>query len=230
MEAFRLMGAKAGTALAGIPGGVISSTATTVSYARTTKTDPGLTGTATVIVWIASAVVLVRILLQIGAVAPDFLPTAAGPVLLMLAFFTINAAVIWKSATQSGGIPMEPGNPTELRPAILFRALYPGVLFVVPAAEDLLGSTGLYAAAAVSGLTDIDAIILPVSQLVTSGRPEGDTGWRLILLAAMSNHGLQIHHGHEPRKQGDGEAARWPSGVLTPRGHHPSFRMELRRP
>jgi uncharacterized membrane protein (DUF4010 family) len=106
----------------------------------------------------------------------------------------------------------------------------PGVLFAIPAAENLVGSTGLYATAVVSGLTDIDAITLPISQFTTSGRPERDTGWRLILLASMSNHGLHIHHGHEPRKQGDGEAARWPSGVLDPRGHHPSFPMELRRP
>jgi uncharacterized membrane protein (DUF4010 family) len=185
--AFRIMGAKAGTALAGILGGVISSTATTVSYARTTKTDESRTGTATVIVWIASGVVFVRILLEIGAVAPDFLPVAAGPLLVMLAFFTVSAAVIWRSATQPGDSPMKPGNPTELKPAILFGALYAAVLFVVAAAEDLLGNSGLYAAAFVSGLTDIDAITLSTSQLVASERLAAETGWRLILLAAMSN-------------------------------------------
>ena len=61
------------------------------------------------------------------------------------------------------------------------------MLFAVAAAEDLLGSAGLFAAAAISGLTDIDAITLSTSQLVSAGRVEADVGWRLILVAAMSN-------------------------------------------
>jgi uncharacterized membrane protein (DUF4010 family) len=48
----------------------------------------------------------------------------------------------------------------------------PGVLFAIPAAENLLESSDLYATAVVSGLTDIDAITLPISQLTTSGRAE----------------------------------------------------------
>lgn len=48
----------------------------------------------------------------------------------------------------------------------------PGVLFAIPAAENLLESSDLYATAVVSGLTDIDAITLLISQLTTSGRAE----------------------------------------------------------
>lgn len=48
----------------------------------------------------------------------------------------------------------------------------PGVLFAIPATENLLESSDLYATAVVSGLTDIDAITLPISQLTTSGRAE----------------------------------------------------------
>ena len=48
----------------------------------------------------------------------------------------------------------------------------PGVLFAIPAAENLLERSDLYATAVVSGLTDIDAITLPISQLTTSGRAE----------------------------------------------------------
>jgi uncharacterized membrane protein (DUF4010 family) len=185
--AFRVMGEKAGTALAGVLGGVISSTATTASYARTTKKDEGASRTAAVVIWIASGVVFVRILLEIGAVAPSFLPVAAGPIAIMLVLFAITAGFIWRSATAPGDSPMEPGNPTELRPAILFAALYAGVLLVVAAAEELLGNTGLFVAAGISGLTDIDAITLSTSQLVASERIDPSTGWRLILLASLSN-------------------------------------------
>ncbi len=185
--AFRIMGARAGTALAGILGGVISSTATTMSYARQTKADEGMAKTAVVIVWVASGVVFIRILLEIGAVAPAFLPVAAGPLLVMLAFFAIVAAAIWRSATTPGDNPLEPGNPSELKPAILFGALYAFVLFIVAAGQDLLGDTGLYVAAAVSGLTDVDAITLSTSQLVSASRLDPNTGWRLVLIAILSN-------------------------------------------
>ena len=190
--AFRLMGSTAGTALAGILGGAISSTATTISYARSTRVDGDATPTAVVIVWVASSVVFVRLLLEIGAVAPTFLPVAAGPLLAMLAVFALLAAVVWRSATAPGESPLEPGNPTELKPAVVFGLLYAGVLFVVAAADDLLGDVGLYAAAVVSGLTDVDAITLSTSQLVGDGRLDPDTGWRVVLIAVLSNMGFKL--------------------------------------
>jgi uncharacterized membrane protein (DUF4010 family) len=58
---------------------------------------------------------------------------------------------------------------------------------VVAAAQDLLGSAGLYITAFVSGLTDIDAITLSTSRLVHTGVIDPSTGWRVILVAAMSN-------------------------------------------
>ena len=119
--------------------------------------------------------------------APGFLPTAAGPLVAMLVLFVLLAAVVWRSRADGGDSPLEPGNPSELRPAILFGALYAGVLFVVAAAQDLLGDVGLFAAATVSGLTDVDAITLSTSRLVNEGRLDPDTGWRLILLAILSN-------------------------------------------
>jgi uncharacterized membrane protein (DUF4010 family) len=167
--AFRIMGARAGTLLAGLLGGVISSTATTMSYARQSKAQEATSRTAAVVVWIASGVVFIRILLEIIAV------------------FAIAALMVWRSATTTDDNPMEPGNPSELKPALIFGVLYAAILFAVAAAEDLLGSTGLFLTAAVAGLTDIDAITLSTSRLVQTDVIGPSTGWRLILVAAMSN-------------------------------------------
>lgn len=185
--AFRIFGARAGTALAGILGGIISSTATTISYARQTKANHGRDSVAAIIVWIASGVVFVRVMLEIGAVAPDFLPTAAGPLSIMLALFLALAAVRWRSGADPGESPLEPGNPSELKPAILFGALYAAVLLVLAAAEDWLGDAGLYVAAFLSGLTDVDAITLSTSRLVATEGLDPSTGWRVILVGALSN-------------------------------------------
>jgi len=185
--AFRIMGARAGTLLAGVLGGVISSTATTMSYARQSKTHEATSRTAAVVVWIASGVVFVRILLEIGAVAPEFVPVAAGPIGILIVVFAITALMVWRSATTTGDSPLEPGNPSELKPALIFGALYAAILFAIAAAEDLLGNPGLFLTAAVSGLTDIDAITLSTSRLVHTEVISQGTGWRVILVAAMSN-------------------------------------------
>ena len=190
--AFRWMGHRAGTALAGVLGGAISSTATTMSYARLAKASPSHTKAAVVIVWIASGIVFVRILIEIGAVAPAFLPAAAGPMAAMLIVFVAAAAAVWKSSTGPAESPLDPGNPSELKPAILFGALYAVVLFAVAAAQDLLGNVGLFAAAGLSGLTDIDAITLSTSQLVATGVVDQAMGWRVILVAAMSNMAFKL--------------------------------------
>jgi uncharacterized membrane protein (DUF4010 family) len=185
--AFRLMGARAGTVLAGILGGVVSSTATTMSYARLTKVSEGASRSAAAIVWIASGMVFFRVLLEIGAVAPGFFPVAVGPIAIMLGVFVIGAAIVWNSAMAPGQSRLEPSNPSELKTAVLFAALYAAVLFAVAAAQDLLGDPGLFVAAAVSGLTDMDAITLSTSQLVSRQIVDPETGWRLILVASMSN-------------------------------------------
>lgn len=185
--AFRIFGSRAGTALAGVLGGIISSTATTMSYARQTATDAGRDRVAAMVVWIASGVVFVRVLLEIGAVAPEFLPVAAGPLAVMLGVFVLLTALRWRSGTSPGESPLEPGNPSELKPAILFGVLYAFVLLLVAAAEDWLGDAGLYAAAVLSGLTDVDAITLSTSRLVATDRLDPSTGWRLILVGVLSN-------------------------------------------
>ena len=186
--AFRLLGARAGVALLGVLGGIVSSTATTMSYSRLTRVQEAQSGTAVVIVWIASGMVFARVIVEIGAVAPSFLPVAVGPLAVMLVIFAVGARVVWKnSSTAPAESPLQPTNPSELKPAILFAALYALVLFAVATAQDLLGSPGLFAAAAISGLTDIDAITLSTSQLVGRQLIDTDTGWRLIMVATMSN-------------------------------------------
>jgi len=190
--AFRTFGARAGTVLAGVLGGVVSSTATTVSYARLTKTDGTKASTAVIIVWIASAVVFVRISLVIGAVAPEFLPVAVGPLSAMLAVFLVVLAVIWRSGTATVDSPLEPGNPTELKPALLFGVLYSSVLLVIAAGQDWLGDAGLYFVAAISGLADVDAITLSTSRLVDTGRLDAQKGWRVVLIAILSNLTFKI--------------------------------------
>jgi uncharacterized membrane protein (DUF4010 family) len=60
-------------------------------------------------------------------------------------------------------------------------------LLAVAAAIEYLGHGGLYLVAALSGLTDMDAITLSTAQLITAGKLTVHTGWRMMMVGALSN-------------------------------------------
>lgn len=187
--AYKFFGQKAGTLLGGILGGMISSTATTVSYARRSKESDGASTLAAVVILIASAVAFVRMLVEMAVVAPDKIRELAPPLgaVLLLMLFIIGGLFLWSRKKESENALPDQGNPAQLKSALVFAGLYGLVLLASAAAKDHLGDKGLYLVALVSGLTDVDAITLSTSKMVASGRLASHTGWRLILLAALSN-------------------------------------------
>ncbi len=185
--AYKMFGAKAGAALGGVLGGLISSTATTVSYARRSKEDPESSRLAALVVVIASAVVFGRVLVEIGVVAWGSFLELAPPIAAMLGVMAALAVSVWFLDRKKMAEPPEQGNPAELKSAVFFGLVYAGVLLAVAFARDRFGTAGLYTVAAISGLTDVDALTLSTSKLVDGGRLAPGDGWRAILIAAMAN-------------------------------------------
>jgi uncharacterized membrane protein (DUF4010 family) len=184
---YKFFGQQSGVLLSGILGGVISSTATTVSYSRRTAKEQAISGVAGIVIMIASAVVFGRVLLEIFLVARSFFFVACGPILILFGVAGLLSIWLWFRA-RNEMIEMSPQeNPTELKSALFFGLLYGLVLFAVAAAKDRFGDRGLYVVAGLSGLTDVDAITLSTSQLVNSGRLDGSDGWRLVVVALTSN-------------------------------------------
>jgi uncharacterized membrane protein (DUF4010 family) len=185
--AYKLLGNRRGTLVAGLLGGAVSSTATTVGAARRTKKTPEASGAAAIVVCLAAGVVFLRVLLEIAVAAPAFLAVAAVPFSALLALFLLLAALLWKRQSRESE-PLPPHeNPSELKPALLFGLLYGIVLFATAAAREYFGVRGLYAVSALSGLTDVDAITLSTARLVRTAQLDPAIGWRLILVALLSN-------------------------------------------
>jgi uncharacterized membrane protein (DUF4010 family) len=185
--AYKLFGARAGTILGGIIGGLISSTATTVSYARRTKSDQRLAPLGALVIMIASCISIVRVILEIGAVAAGSFVALAPPLIAMLlACALITGGLHVFSKAEQVSMP-EQGNPTEIKSALVFGLLYALVLLGVAFAKDRFGNSGLYAVAMISGLTDMDAITLSTARLAANGAVEPNIAWRAILIGAMAN-------------------------------------------
>lgn len=185
--AYKVLGANIGSVLAGALGGLISSTATTVSYARQTKEAADLDRIAALVILIASTIVNVRVLVEIGVVAPSLLQAAAPPLVVMLVLMLIESVVLYLPLRNAAAEPAAHENPAQLKPAIIFGALYAVILFIVAAARDNFGNNALYWIAGISGLTDVDAITLSTAKMFNETRIDAGTAWRVILVATMSN-------------------------------------------
>jgi uncharacterized membrane protein (DUF4010 family) len=185
--AYRFFGQRVGTLAGGILGGLISSTATTVSYARRTKETPEASATAALVIMAASAIVFVRVFIIIAAVAPEFLGAAAGPIGTVFAVMGAVALVYWKVTEKEASELPRQANPSELKAALIFAALYAMVLLAAAAAKQRFGNQGLFVVSILSGLTDMDAITLSLSEMVQRKQISSGLGWRLVLSAALSN-------------------------------------------
>jgi uncharacterized membrane protein (DUF4010 family) len=93
----------------------------------------------------------------------------------------------WRGRRIEACKSLEPENPAELKPALIFSALYAVVLLAVAFVKDRFGEAGLYPVAVRSGLTDVDAITLSTLNLANEGRLEAEVTARLILLAVLPN-------------------------------------------
>jgi len=186
---YKFMGARAGTISGGILGGLISSTATTVSYARKTKESGAVHIMAAFVIVAASAVAVIRVLVEVGVVIPQHLPAMILP--LLAEFLVLVGICVWiylrMNRDDSVKSVPEPKNPAQFKSALIFGLLYGLILLAVAFIKQEYGNEALYGLAVISGLTDVDAITLSLSQLMRQDRLEISTGWKLILLASLSN-------------------------------------------
>lgn len=183
--AYKFIGKRGGMLTAGLLGGTISSTATAFGYSRLAARQPRAAAMAGGVTALACAVVFGRIMVELGVVAPRVLLKGALPLsLAAAAAAAFAAAVFYRAEGDVDGI--EPKNPGGLLAALAFGAGYALVgLLMTLGHERFAGSEWLVAA--VSGLTDVDAVTLSTARLARAGSLGADTAWRLALVAASSN-------------------------------------------
>jgi uncharacterized membrane protein (DUF4010 family) len=186
--AMRLLGAKRGIPLAGLVGSLVSSTAVTVSMASESRLGRGLAKVTAAAAILASSVMGIRVVLLTGAVDIGIVPRLVPVVAVMT---VVGAAAAWWLLRDSGPAPAASAetklsNPFSLMAAVAFGVGYALVLLLVRASEQYLGTRGLFVAAGVSGIGDVDAIAIACARL----GPSVD-GWRdpaaAVTIALVTN-------------------------------------------
>ncbi len=190
----RLLGQNRGLALTGLFGGLVSSTAVSLSFARRSREAPALSGALAAGVLIAWLTMAGRVLVEVAVVERSLLAPLAAPMLGFALPSALAAAIAWRGAGERGagaGEELSLKNPFSLLGAIKVGALFAAVLVAVKLAQATLPAAGVYAVAALAGLTDVDAITLSLAQEVQRGELAAGTAVRGVLIAAVCNTGVK---------------------------------------
>lgn len=186
--ALRIVGNRHGAPLLGFFGGLVSSTATTLVFARNAHHDVKLADTATLVILIANLVVTLRLGIVAAVLAPSLLLPLTGVLGCGLLFGLAYAISKWRRLSAAGDLPLpEVKNPTEIRSALSFGLLYGVVLLLAAWLQDIAGSQGLYLVALASGVTDVDAITLSTLRLFNQQTLAATPAIVAIALAALAN-------------------------------------------
>lgn len=185
----RLLGPARGIALTGVTGGLVSSTAVTLSFARDARENPKNTMPLACGILIAWAVMFLRVIVLVAVVNRALLPPVLAPFLAMAAVAGGIAAYLYyrdgaKNGKEAkGSVQVE--NPFSLTQAAKFAAFFAVVLLAVKIVQEHFPPNGLYAVAALSGLADVDAITLSMSEFARSG--EVQIAVIAIVIASITN-------------------------------------------
>ena len=181
------------SAVLGLFGGLVSSTATTLVYARRSAENQNFIPLAVVVILLANLTVLIRLTIVSAVVSPSILPHLL-PILGSGFLLGLGiTAYWWYQLQQQSELPVpEIKNPTEIGTAAAFGLIYGIVLFSSAWLSDIAGSSGLYAVALISGLTDVDAITLSSLRLYELGKLETSETVTAISIGIISNIGFKL--------------------------------------
>jgi uncharacterized membrane protein (DUF4010 family) len=186
--AVRLLGTRAGLVLTSMLAGLASSTALTLQFARLNKEQGGLERLLATGILLAGATMWVRLLVLVLLIHKELAMRLAAPLLLLAVIVYGFAFWFWRQREALTDGPVQPrtSNPLDLATAIKFGLLLALIGFMATLLQSRVGDSGVYLLALVSGITDVDAITLSLSQL--SHKELGlEVAARGILLAGLVN-------------------------------------------
>ncbi len=184
----KIVGPRQGIGLTGLLGGLVSSTAVTLSFSERSQKEMDLAKPFALAITVAWTMMFPRVIIEVAALNPQLLRILWGPMIASGVAGMAYCVYLYLSQRTDKAGDLVVSNPFELGPAVKFGLLYAIILLLSKAAQVYLGDTGVYLSSIVGGLADVDAITLSVAELSgpTGGLDIG-TAARSIVLAAMSN-------------------------------------------
>ena len=189
----RALGQQRGYGITGMIGGLLSSTAVTLSFSRQSREQPGMGGALASGVLAACTVLLPRVLfistILNPAVALALAPFLVPPLVVGSAF--VAFAMLRHAHAGEQAVTHESPSPLGLASAIKMAVAFQAVLIAIPWANELWSTAGVVASAAVLGLTDVDALTYSMARLAPA--PDSvSLGAKAIAVGILSNTLLKL--------------------------------------
>jgi uncharacterized membrane protein (DUF4010 family) len=182
----RVVGAHRGYMVAGLLGGLVSSTSATLTFARESRDHPG-TGPALALgAFAACAMMYPRMLATTLLLAPALCAAAWPGLLVPLVVSAVMLPALHRQELPGSDAPAGPRHPLALGAALQMAAGFQLVMFVVEALRHWVGTPGILASGAVLGSTDVDALVVAMANGVTTGIDAG-TAAQAIVAGALAN-------------------------------------------
>lgn len=182
------IGPSRGLSLTGLLGGLVSSTAVTLSLTQRSQKEKDFAQSFAMAILLSWVMMFARVMVIV---------TILNRAVLEVLWLAMTAAAVaglgyagylHLTHRQFNEGAVMYSNPFELRPALTFAALYAVILLLAHTAQIYLGDVGVYLSSVVAGMADVDAITLSLTEL--SRQPSGLsvlTAAQAIVLATMSN-------------------------------------------
>jgi len=184
----RMLGARQGVAVTGALGGLASSTAVTFGFSQKAhEAADALAKYFALGIVIASTIMFLRQLLLTFVIDPILAHALILPVTFPVVIGAGAGIYLWREKGPVQETVLQVKNPMDLWSAIKFGLLFAVVLVVSRAAYQYFGASGIYAAGAISGLADVDAITISAAGLAQQGVLARGTAGASILLAGATN-------------------------------------------
>lgn len=185
--AIRVIGLKHGIGLAGFVGGLVSSTAVSLSFARRAKESPTLSKNLAIGICLACSIMLIRLFAEIAVInaelarsilMPVCIASLLGYTFLGYLYFTASKDNIVQETTFK--------NPFKLSEALVLGLFFGAVIVLIKFADTYSGNSGVYVVSFFAGIADTDAIALSLASLAQNGLAS-NTAINALMLAMIAN-------------------------------------------
>jgi len=187
--AVKTMGDHAGIAVAALAGGLASSTATTLSFARLARDHQQAAPVLTGGILLAGLVMIARVVVIALALAPSLisrllLPAIAGAIVLMVG--SVFLILRHREGERTSASPLQLRNPFDVATALKLTALIVVIMLVAKMLSGISSTSGLYVLAAISGIADVDALTLSMARLAGSQVPLAGAASAILIAVCMN--------------------------------------------
>jgi uncharacterized membrane protein (DUF4010 family) len=193
--ALRAVGARRGYGIAGLLGGLVSSTLATLNFSRESRSSPALGRSLALGTVAACTITPIRVLVLTFAISRAVGVPALRYLLPSFAAGAVACLILLLRRDSSGkekGAKIEPAKqPLRLWVAIQMAAGFQIVLYLVSWATSRLGEMGTLGSAAIVGATDVDALIYTMARL-SDARLTAEIAARALGVGLLSNTALKL--------------------------------------